>query len=458
MTTGDLFEAERVARRMAAAPLPARMRPQHLAEVVGHRHLLAEGAAFRSMIDQGRPVSMILWGPPGTGKTTLARLVASESSAAFEALSATNASVRDVREVLKAARHRLETEERRTVLFLDEIHRFTKNQQDALLPGVEDGTVILVGATTENPFFEVNSPLMSRCTLFRIQRLQPAETQQLIERSMTDAERGLGGLGLAIDDTAITALSERSGGDARLALNALETAAIVAAGRGQAAITIEDIEEALQRRIIRYDKSGDQHYDVISAFIKSMRGSDPDAALYWLHTMLEAGEDPEFIARRMVIFASEDIGVADSLALPIAVAAFQALQFVGLPEASFALSHAVIYLATAPKSNSVTSAMGRARRAVQDVPEAEVPAHLRDAHYAGAGRLGHGEGYRYPHDAPGNVVAQHYLPDAHRDAILYRPGTEGDEPEIARRQARADEVLGKPRRSETPGPPPTSAG
>ncbi len=328
----DLFSAEKAERRMRAAPLPARMRPQRLSEVVGHRQLLGEGAAFRTMVEHGRPVSMILFGPPGTGKTTLARLVASESSATFEPLSATSASVKDVRAILASARYRLETEERRTVLFLDEIHRFSKSQQDALLPGVEDGTVILVGATTENPFFEVNSPLLSRCTLFRVHRLESADIALLIQRALSDPA-GLGDLDLAIDDDALEALADRVGGDGRLALNALETAAIVSVGRGQAAITLDDIAEALGRRIVQYDKDGDNHYDVISAFIKSMRGSDIDASLYWLHTMLEAGEDPEFIGRRMIILASEDIGLADPQALNQAVAAFQALQVVGLPEA-----------------------------------------------------------------------------------------------------------------------------
>ena len=426
----DLFSAERAERRMRAAPLPARMRPARLADVVGHAQLLGDGAAFRTMVDQGRPVSMILFGPPGTGKTTLARLVASESSATFEALSATSATVKDVRAVLASARYRLESEERRTVLFLDEIHRFSKSQQDALLPGVEEGIVILVGATTENPFFEVNSPLLSRCTLFRVHRLTAPDISALIDRAL-NAENGLGDLDVAIDEDAREALADRVGGDARLALNALETAAIVAVGRGQAVITLDDVGEALGRRIVQYDKNGDNHYDVVSAFIKSMRGSDVDASLYWLHTMLEAGEDPEFIARRMMILASEDIGLADSQALVVATAAFQALQVVGLPEAAFALSHATIYLASAPKSNSVTLAMGRARTAVQGHPSAEVPAHLQDAHYAGASKLGHGSDYVYPHNHPGHYVAQQYLPDGVEVGPLYEPTAQGSEQEIA---------------------------
>ena len=439
----DLFSDQRAERRRANAPLAARMRPASLDEVAGQQGLLAPGAAFRTMVEAGRPVSMILWGPPGSGKTTLARLVAVNSSARFEQLSATSAGVKDVREVLALATRRIENGDGRTVLFLDEIHRFTKAQQDALLPGVEDGIIILVGATTENPFFEVNSPLISRSTVFRTEALAPDEVKGLIHRAMTDPIRGIPGV--AIDDEALEDLAHRVGGDARLALNGFELAVTIAEGRGREAVGREEIAEALQRRVIRYDKAGDRHYDVISAFIKSVRGSDVDAALYWLHTMIGAGEDPKFIARRLVILASEDIGLADSRGLGIAVDAFRAVEVIGIPEGAYALTHATVYLATAPKSNSLANAITSAREVVERTPGADVPLHLRSAATAGERAIGHGGGYTYPHDDPLGVVTQQYLPDEATGATLYRPGDHGEESEIGERLRRIDRILGRRR-------------
>lgn len=441
----DLFDSRADDLAARSAPLATRMRPRSLHDVAGQPHLLGPKAAFRHIIESGEPVSMLLWGPPGTGKTTLATLVATHANAAFRTLSATSAGVKDIREVLAEARQLLATEERRTVLFLDEIHRFAKNQQDALLPGVENGILILIGATTENPYFEVNSPLMSRMTLFRLEPLQPEDITALLHTAVADTDRGLGELGLTLSGDAAGELATKTGGDARQALNALEVAARLAKAAKREIIETGDVSEALQRRLVRFDKTGDSHYDVISAFIKSVRGSDPDASMYWLLLMLEGGEDPEFIARRLMILASEDVGLADSEGLRVAVAAADALAYVGLPEATYHLAHATLFLATAPKSNSVGRAIGAARSLVQSGPTPSVPLHLRGSGYRGAAELGHGVGYDYSHDHPGGVVDQQYFPDGVEAAALYRPGEAGDEASIGERLAGIDRVLNRKR-------------
>ncbi|MCP4306877.1 MAG: replication-associated recombination protein A [bacterium] len=438
----DLFAEQREDRRFTAAPLAARMRPRSLDEVAGQQHLVGPGTAFRALLDSGKPTSLILWGPAGTGKTTLARLTAKAVEARFAELSATSAGVKDVRAILASARQRLEDDLGRTVLFLDEIHRFSKSQQDALLPGVEDGTIVLVGATTENPFFEVNSPLISRCTVFRTEALEPEDIVGVIDAARTDAMRGLGGE-IEVADGVADVIAERVGGDARLALNTLDVAAAIVRGSGRNIVEVDDVTEALQRRVIRYDKGGDRHYDVISAFIKSVRGSDPDAAMYWLHTMIEAGEDPKFIARRLVILASEDIGLADSNGLRVATDAFRAIELIGLPEGAYALSHATIYLAVAPKSNSITKAIGNVRDLLEQTPGATVPPHLRSAAAEGQKAFGDGVGYLYPHDDPTGVLEQQYLPDEAITAIVYQPGSHGHEARFKERLAEIDARLGK---------------
>ena len=421
---GDLFDAAAEERLRTSAPLAARLRPRTLDEVVGQEHLLAPGRPLRRLIESDRLTSIILWGPPGTGKTTLARLVAGATTRAFEPLSAVTAGVKDVREVIAAARRRLGERGQGTILFLDEVHRFNRAQQDALLPAVEEGLLTLIGATTENPYFEVNAPLLSRSTLFR---LHPVSTSALL----TLLGRALATEGAVAEDDALVHLADRAGGDARAALGALEVA-LALAGEGRV-VTLAVAEAALDQRALRYGR--DEHYDVVSAFIKAIRGSDADAGLYWLARMLAAGEDARFVARRLVILASEDIGMADPTALLVADAAARAVELVGLPEAKLNLAQAVVHLATAPKSNRVTVALGRAEGDVVERPAGEVPVHLRDAHYRGAARLGHGEGYEYPHHDPRGWVDQQYRPAEVAGRTYYEPSPHGHEQEIARRMA-----------------------
>jgi putative ATPase len=456
--TMDLFSERADRLGDQEAPLAARMRPRTLEEFVGQRHVLGPHSALRALIEADELRSVILWGPAGTGKTSLAHIIANATRSHFEELSATSAGVKDVRALLAAARERLGALGRRSILFIDEIHRFNKGQQDALLPGVEDRTVVLVGATTENPFFTVNAPLMSRSLLFRLEPLGTGELETIITRALADPERGLGGQGLTLDDDALAHLVDRADGDARHALNALEAAALVVTAkpggsggprggppeRQTTRITLADIEDALQRPRVTYDRAGDQHYDVASAFIKSIRGSDPDAALHYLARMLAAGEDPRFIARRLVISASEDVGLADPQALPVAVAAFQALEFVGLPEARLSLAEAVVYLALAPKSNSAYAALGEATRELEEARPGRVPSHLQSASYPGERKLGIGVGYVYPHDHPDHWVAQRYLPEGLRGGY-YRPSDQGQEARLAEAWRR--------RRGQPPDPP-----
>ena len=418
-----------------AAPLAARMRPRSLEEFVGQEHLVGPGRILRRLVDSGELASVVLYGPPGTGKTTLARILAQSARAHFETLNAVTSGAADIRRVAQEAHDRLRFHRQRTVVFVDEIHRFNRAQQDLLLPHVEDGTLVLVGATTENPFFALNSTLVSRVRILRLEPLSPEEIRRIVQRALQDSERGLGRLPVELDPQALEHLVHACGGDARVALNALEVAVTTTAPGpdGVRRVGLEAVVEALQRPVLRYDREGDQHYDTVSAFIKSMRGSDPDAAVYWLVRMLEAGEDPRFVARRMVIHAAEDVGLADPTALLVATAAAHAVEYVGMPEAQIPLAEAAIYIACAPKSNAVVRALARAREDVRTHTPEPVPAHLRDSSYPGAVRLGHGQGYRYPHDYPGGFVEQDYLPEGLRGRVYYEPTDRGLEATLRQR-------------------------
>ncbi|WP_412736187.1 replication-associated recombination protein A [Krasilnikovia sp. MM14-A1259] len=421
------------------SPLPVRMRPAGIDELVGQDHLLAPGAPLRQLVTGRTPMSVILWGPPGTGKTTIAHLVAAATDRTFVAMSALSAGVKDVRSVIDAARRARRAGGPPTVLFIDEVHRFSKTQQDSLLAAVEDRTVTLLAATTENPYFSVISPLLSRCVLLTLHALTEDDVRALVRRAVAD-ERGLAGA-VTLSAEAEEHLVRLAGGDVRKALTALEAAAASAQAVGATEIDLATAERAVDVAAVRYDRDGDAHYDVTSAFIKSMRGSDPDAALHWLARMLVAGEDPRFIARRIVIFASEDVGMADPQALQVATAAALAVQQVGLPEAQLNLAQAVVHLATAPKSNSVTTALAAALSDVRAGRGGAVPAHLRDAHYPGARGLGHGTGYRYPHDDPRGVVAQQYVPDDLIRTEYYRPTDHGAERAVGERLPRLRRIV-----------------
>ena len=436
----DLFDSGASTRQpQSYMPLAARMRPERLEDLVGQDEVLGPGRPLRRAIENDRLSSLLLFGPPGCGKTTIATLIAQTTKAHFEQISAVTSGVADIKRLLGEAKERGRIYKQRTVLFIDEIHRFNKAQQDALLPAVEDGTVVLIGATTANPFFEINPALVSRSQLVRLMPLNENALREILERALTDRDNGYGSMQIELSEEALLHLLAYSSNDARNALNGLEVAVMNTppCEDGSIHIGLEQMEEAIRTKSLRYDKDGDQHYDIISAFIKSMRGSDPDAAIYWMSRMLAAGEEPRFILRRVMICASEDVGTADPSALQVAVAAAQAFEMVGLPEGRFFISQAVIHVATAPKSNAVTKAMGRAASAVEEQRGmGAVPMHLRDAHYKSAARLGHGKGYQYAHDYPENFVLQQYLPEDLVGEAFYEPGENGAEAAISDRLSR----------------------
>ncbi|PYZ98794.1 replication-associated recombination protein RarA [Alteribacter lacisalsi] len=429
----DLFDYPKDKR--PKGPLASRMRPRTIDEVAGQEEIIGEGTLLRRAIEADRLSAMIFHGPPGTGKTTLAQVIANTTSARFEQLNAVSAGIKDVREIVERAKDRLKYESVKTILFIDEIHRFNKGQQDALLPFVEDGTVILIGATTENPMFEVNPALISRSRLFRLSSLGDREIGNVIDRALKDKERGFGEYDINLIKEARDHLVHVADGDARTVLNALELAVLTTDPdeKGRIVIDLDVAEASIQKRVVHYDKQGDNHYDTVSAFIKSIRGSDPDAALYWLAKMIYAGEDAKFIARRLYVHAAEDIGLADPNALLIAQAAANAVEFVGLPEARIPLAEAALYLATAPKSNAVITGIDAALAAVEKEKKGDVPVHLRDAHYKGASKLGHGEGYKYPHHYENHYVPQQYMPDHLMKKSFYSPSDNGYEKTVRKR-------------------------
>ena len=428
----DLFDYMRSNTMETEAPLASRLRPKTLDEVVGQQHIIGKDKLLYRAIKADKISSVIFYGPPGTGKTTLAKVIANTTSAEFTQINATAAGKKDMEEVVKEAKNVLGMYGKRTILFVDEIHRFNKGQQDYLLPFVEDGTLILIGATTENPYFEVNGALLSRSVIFELKPLEKQDIKVLIQRAVYDRERGMGAYDAVIDREAEEFLADVAGGDARAALNAIELGILTTerSSDGKIHITLDVAAECIQKRVVRYDKSGDSHYDTISAFIKSMRGSDPDAAVYYLARMLYAGESVTFIARRIMICASEDVGNADPQALQVAVAAAQAVERVGMPESQLILSQAAIYVASAPKSNSCTNAIYEAMESVKH-QKATVPSHLQDSHYKGAAKLGHGLGYEYAHDFPKHFSRQRYLPEELGDTKFYEPSENGYEKEIS---------------------------
>lgn len=428
----DLFEYMSEAAKEKEAPLASRMRPVTLDEIVGQQHIIGKDKLLYRAIKADKLSSLILYGPPGTGKTTIAKVIANTTQARFTQINATCAGKKDMEQVVEAAKQTLGMYGQKTILFIDEIHRFNKSQQDYLLPFVEDGTVILIGATTENPYFEVNSALISRSIIFELKPLSADDIKSILKKAVYDKERGMGAYDAVIDDEALDFLADVSNGDARQAINAAEIAVLTTerSGDGKIHITIDVASECIQKRVIKYDKDGDNHYDTISAFIKSMRGSDPDAALYYLARMLYAGEDAAFVARRIMICAAEDVGNADPQALCVAAAAAAATERLGMPEARIVLAQAAAYVACAPKSNAACVGIDAAMEAVASTKTAPIPFYLQDAHYKGASKLGHGIGYKYAHDYKNHYVKQQYMPDAFKDSVFYRPGDLGYEAQM----------------------------